>query len=69
MNKQKLWRVRVMRRAEDWVEIRAESAVQAEQQAATLPFIISVFARSAIPGDKPLAATDPLGALGDSDGD
>jgi hypothetical protein len=65
---QKKWRVRVYRKMEDWVEVQADDAIRAEALAAQLPFVASVFRQSAISADKPLASTDPLGVLGDDDG-
>lgn len=47
-----VWRVRVKRAVEDWVELSAESGEQAECEAAKLPGILSVFSRSAILGNK-----------------
>lgn len=63
----KRWRVRVMKLVEDWVEVQAESADQAEFAAANLPYVKSVFGKSPIPADKPLAASHPLGVLDDND--
>lgn len=57
MKKKLVWRVRVMRANEEWVDIEADDALQAETNAAILPRVISVFARSAIRGDKPLGQT------------
>ena len=51
---QKLWRVRVKRAVEDWVELSAETGSQAERAAASLPGVINVFGLSAIPADKPV---------------
>ena len=51
---QKLWRVRVRRLTEDWVELSAENGSQAEMAAAVLPGVINVFGRSAIPADRPV---------------
>lgn len=45
------YRVRVKRAVEDWVEVVAETPDQAEQLAANLPHVISVFGKSAIRGD------------------
>lgn len=68
-NKKKLWRVRVYRKVEDWVEVRADDHMEAERLAGQLPNVISVFGRSAIPADKPLVTTDPRGVLGDDEDD
>ena len=45
------WRVRVYRKVEDWVDVEAQSALEAERDAANLPHVLSVFAKSAIRGD------------------
>ena len=66
---QKRWRVRVYRKVEEWVEVQADDEIRAEALAAQLPLVVSVFRQSAISADKPLASTDPLGVLGDDDGD
>lgn len=63
--KAKNWRVRVLRKVEDWVEVQAENGEQAEQLAVNLPYVISVFGKSAISADKPLTTIDPLGVLDD----
>ena len=55
------WRVRVMRKVEDWVDVQASSALEAETEAYKLPNVVSVFGRSAIPGDKPIEGDRPLG--------
>jgi hypothetical protein len=60
MRKQKLWRVRVYRKVEEWVTIKADTALQAEELAITLPFVLSVFGKSAMPGNK---AVDSLSAV------
>ena len=65
--RKKRWRVRVMRKIEDWVDVQADEAEEAEALAANYPQVISVFGKSAISADKPVASTDPLGALGDDD--
>lgn len=65
--KKKFWRVRVMRKLEDWVELQAETAEEAEIAASHLPYVISAFSGSAISADKPLASTHPLGVLDDSE--
>lgn len=55
--KLKQWRVRVQRAEEVWLAIEAETAAEAEAKAVGLPRVISVFGRSAVPGDQ--IATDP----------
>lgn len=67
MQRKKPWRVRVMRKVEDWVQVEADSAPAAEVLAGQLPFVLSVFGKSAIPGDKPLVSTDPRGVLDDDE--
>lgn len=49
--KLKQWRVRVQRAEEVWVAVEAETAAEAEAKAVGLPRVISVFGRSAVPGD------------------
>jgi len=55
------WRVRVKRAIEDWVDVEAESAVEAERKAIAVPGVISVFGRSAVPGDFRAEAERPVG--------
>lgn len=50
---------------EDWIEVQADDAAQAEHYASQLLYVMTVFGKSAIPADRPLASTDPLGVLGD----
>lgn len=54
-----------MRKIEDWVDVQADNSLTAESLAAHLPGVISVFGKSAIPADKPLATLNPLGVLDD----
>lgn len=54
MAKSTRWRVRVKRVSEDWIEVQAESALQAEEKAISIPNIVNVFAGSTISGEKPL---------------
>ena len=61
MNKKKLYRVRVRRSVEDWITIQAEDPLQAEQLAANYPFVLSVFERSAISGERPVGTSIPAG--------
>lgn len=60
MRKKKFWRVRVYRKVEDWVTVQADTGLQAEQLALNMPFILSVFGQSAMPGNK---AVDNLSAV------
>lgn len=46
------WRVRVIQITEGWVEASALTAQEAESAAQNLPGVVSVFAKSAIPGNK-----------------
>ena len=68
MRRQKTWRVRVKRAVEDWVDVKADDALLAEQLAANIPGVISVFGRSAIPGGKPVTQDFIMGVVND-DGD
>lgn len=51
----KPWRVRVTRRVEDWVEVTATSAAEAEAQARNYAGVLSVITGVTTPADKPLA--------------
>lgn len=68
MRRQKLWRVRVNRAVEEWVDVSADTPLQAEQLAANLPKVISVFAGSALKGDKPVGTYVPAAGIEDDDG-
>ena len=51
-----------MKRAiEDWVDVEAESAVEAEQKAIAVPGVLSVFGKSAVRGDFVAEADRPVG--------
>jgi len=56
-----MWRVRVKRAVEDWVEVPALSGAVAEIEAAKLPGVISVFGKSAVRGDEEAAPNRPAG--------
>lgn len=56
-----LWRVRVKRAIEDWVDVEAGSAAEAEVKAAAVPGVLSVFQRSAVRGDLKMDAERPAG--------
>jgi hypothetical protein len=56
-----------MRKIEDWVDIQSDTPLQAEALAATIPNVISVFGRSAIPAGKPVGQSVPVGVLEDED--
>ena len=56
-----IWRVRVLRTLEDWVEVPAGSASEAEIDAGKIPGIVRVFGRSAIRGDIVAAPERPAG--------
>lgn len=62
MPKQKPWRVRVRRGVEEWITVYADTPKQAEELAAALPQILSVFGGSAIRGDKPVDEIPPANA-------
>ena len=55
------WRVHVMRKVEDWVEVQAADAQLAESAAYNVPGVISVFGRSALPGNQPIEGDRPAG--------
>lgn len=48
------WRVRVRKTVEDWVEVVAASAAEAETIAAGRPGVVSVFAGSTLSAEKPV---------------
>jgi hypothetical protein len=54
-----IWRVRVKRAVEDWIDVEASTPEQAEIEATKVPFVISVFHRSAMPGEKKLFRENP----------
>ena len=43
-----------MRKVEDWVDVEALTASEAETQAYKVPGVVSVFGKSAIRGDHPI---------------
>lgn len=61
MPKQRTWRVRVVRKVEDWVDVDADTPLSAENLAALLPQVVSVFGGSAMRGDKPVDQIPPIG--------
>lgn len=67
MRRQRTWRVRVRRALEDWIDVQADSPLQAEELAATLPQVLSVFGGSAMRGDKPIDSIPPAGVQDDED--
>lgn len=56
-----MWRVRVKRSIEVWVDVQAVTAADAEAGAANLPGVISVFGKSAIRGDEAALPERPAG--------
>ena len=58
-----IWRVRVNRATESWVEVQALSAAAAEIEAAKVPGVINVFGRSAIRSDESTAPEPPVGVM------
>lgn len=67
MRRQQLWRVRVRKAVEDWVDVTADTPLQAEELAASIPNVISVFGKSAISGMKPVGQTIPVGVEDDEE--
>jgi hypothetical protein len=68
MPKKMTWRVRVKRTIEDWVDVQADSPLEAENLAAILPQVISVFGGSAMRGDRPVGQILPkVGVEDDED--
>jgi len=47
-----IWRVRVERKVESWVDVLAHSGHEAEVEAAKVPNVVNVFSQSAIRGDE-----------------
>lgn len=56
-----IWRVRVKRAVEVWVDVQAVTSAQAEADAVNLPGVISVFGKSAIRGDEAALPERPAG--------
>lgn len=52
MSRPTIWRVRVKRSIEAWVDVLALTAAAAEADALKVPGVISVFGKSAIRGDQ-----------------
>jgi hypothetical protein len=67
MSKPRLWRVRVKRAIEDWVQIEADTPLQAELDAANMIGVISVFGGSAMRGDRPIDQVPPAGIEDEGD--
>ena len=61
MAKSKIWRVRVKRAIEDWVQVESDTPLQAELDAISIPGVISVFGGSAMRGDRPIDQVPPAG--------
>jgi len=55
------WRVRVIQITEGWVEVSALTGNEAEAAAQNIPGVVSVFAKSAIPGNKLAVRQQPVG--------
>ncbi len=56
-----IYRVRVKRAVEGWVDVSAHTPAQAELEAAKAPSVISVFPQSAIRGDEAARPESPEG--------
>ncbi len=54
-----IWRVRVKRAEEVWIDVEAATAELAEIEAIKVPFVIAVFGKSAIPGEQRLFQENP----------
>ena len=61
MSRLTMWRVRVRRSMEVWVDVQAPTAIDAEVEAVKLPGVISVFGKSAIRGDEAARPEPPPG--------
>ena len=60
-----IWRVRVKRAIESWVEVRAPTGAEAEKEAINVPGTLSVFAKSAIRADFEPETERPAGVRED----
>lgn len=49
-----VWRVRVKQWQEVWIDVEANTSEEAEIAAAAKPFVLAVFHKSAIPGERKL---------------
>jgi len=56
-----IWRVRVRRSVEAWVDVEADTAALAEVEAQKVPGVLSVFGKSAIRGDEAAMPERPAG--------
>ncbi len=56
-----VWRVRVKRAIEAWVDVSAHDPAEAELEAAKVPGVLSVFGKSAIRGDEAARPEPPEG--------
>jgi hypothetical protein len=61
MSRQIIWRVRVKKAIEAWVDVEAPTPAQAELEAAKVIGVISVFGKSAIRGDEAAMPERPAG--------
>ena len=69
MPKQIIWRVRVRRAIEEWIDIKADSALQAEQEAANRPNVLGVLTGSTMRGDRPIEGMIPPIGVEDNEDD
>ena len=60
-----VWRVRVKRATESWVDVLAHDGEQAEAEAMKVPGVMQVFARSAMRGDEAAIPERPEGVRED----
>ena len=60
-----IWRVRVRRSVEAWVDVEADTAALAEIDAQKVPGVLSVFGKSAIPGNEAAMPERPAGVRED----
>lgn len=65
MRQQMTWRVRVKRAVEEWIDVQADTAAEAERLALHIPFVISVFGQSAMKGNKPVDRIPAMGVVED----
>jgi hypothetical protein len=65
MGRLTIWRVRVRRSVEAWVDVEADTGALAEIEAQKVPGVLSVFGKSAIRGDDAAMPERPAGVRED----
>jgi hypothetical protein len=62
-----IWRVRVKQAIETWIDVESATPELAELEATKVPFVISVFHKSAMPGERKLFRENPRAIEDDED--